>query len=138
MRAASSFCDTNWPGLTALHTPGHTPGHHSFRFRDVLFVGDTATADATGLKPMGSFIMSDPMQGLADLARLGAVHFSGTAMQLLDDALPIYPLIVITARILIIHAKPHRVIEQNRNLTCCCSHCFRFADACSQPPVECT
>jgi glyoxylase-like metal-dependent hydrolase (beta-lactamase superfamily II) len=61
-----------WPGLTALHTPGHTPGHHSFRHGSVLFVGDTGTADATGLKPMRNFIMSDPMQGLADLARLAA------------------------------------------------------------------
>jgi glyoxylase-like metal-dependent hydrolase (beta-lactamase superfamily II) len=61
-----------WSGLTALHTPGHTPGHHSFRHGSVLFVGDTGTADATGLKPMRNFIMSDPMQGLADLARLGA------------------------------------------------------------------
>lgn len=63
-----------WPGLVALHTPGHTPGHHSFRYDNVLFVGDTATADSHGLKPMQPFIMSDPMQGLADLARLQAIR----------------------------------------------------------------
>ncbi len=62
-----------WPGLAALHTPGHTPGHHSFRHERVLFVGDTGTADADGLRPMANFIMSDPLQGLADLARLQAV-----------------------------------------------------------------
>ena len=39
----------------------------------MLFVGDTGTADATGLKPMRNLIMSDPMQGLADLARLSAL-----------------------------------------------------------------
>ena len=61
-----------WPGLVALHTPGHTPGHHSFRYDKVLFVGDTATAGDAGLKPMAAFTMSDPMQGLADLARLQA------------------------------------------------------------------
>ena len=61
-----------WPGLRALHTPGHTPGHHSFRSGTVLFAGDTGTADTSGLKPMSNFIMSDPMQALADLARLRA------------------------------------------------------------------
>lgn len=62
-----------WPGLAALSTPGHTPGHHSFLHKRVLFVGDTGTATAAGLKPMASFIMSDPLQGLADLSRLQAV-----------------------------------------------------------------
>ena len=61
-----------WPGLIALHTPGHTPGHHSFRYDRVLFVGDTALADSNGLRPMQPFLMSDIMQGLADLARLQA------------------------------------------------------------------
>ena len=61
-----------WPGLIALHTPGHTPGHHSFRYDRVLFVGDTALADSNGLRPMQPFLMSDTMQGLADLARLQA------------------------------------------------------------------
>ena len=61
-----------WPGLIALHTHGHTPGHHSFRYDRVLFVGDTALADSNGLRPMQPFLMSDIMQGLADLARLQA------------------------------------------------------------------
>jgi hydroxyacylglutathione hydrolase len=62
-----------WPGLLALHTPGHTPGHHSFQAGKVLFVGDTALADAGGLRPMPAFLMSDVEQGLVDLARLRAL-----------------------------------------------------------------
>jgi glyoxylase-like metal-dependent hydrolase (beta-lactamase superfamily II) len=62
-----------WPGLVALHTPGHTPGHHSFRSDGVLFVGDAALAGKTGLTPMGSITMTDTMQGLATLARLQAL-----------------------------------------------------------------
>lgn len=62
-----------WPGLVALKTPGHTPGHHSFRYDRVLFVGDTAMADGHGLSPMRPFLMTDVMQGLADLSRLRAL-----------------------------------------------------------------
>ncbi len=59
-----------WPGLAALHTPGHTPGHFSFVTGRVLFGGDTALMSGTGLEPMHPFLMTDVEQGLVDLARL--------------------------------------------------------------------
>lgn len=62
-----------WPGLVAIHTPGHTPGHHNFRYGRTLFVGDTAMAKLGRLVPMPSILMSDVPQGLADLARLRAL-----------------------------------------------------------------
>jgi glyoxylase-like metal-dependent hydrolase (beta-lactamase superfamily II) len=62
-----------WPGLVALHTPGHTPGHHAFRAGDVLFAGDSATARDGRLEPMPALFMTDVRQGLADLARLRAL-----------------------------------------------------------------
>ncbi len=61
-----------WPGVRALHTPGHTPGHHSFSCGRSLFVGDTALVGRDGLRPMPAALMSDVGQGLADLARLRA------------------------------------------------------------------
>jgi len=61
-----------WPGVHAIHTPGHTPGHHSFRYDRTLFVGDTALAGPGRVVPMPRLLMSDAEQGLADLARLRA------------------------------------------------------------------
>ncbi|HQY99455.1 MAG TPA: MBL fold metallo-hydrolase [Propionicimonas sp.] len=60
-----------WPGLSAIHTPGHTPGHFSFLAGRTLFGGDTALATTSGLAPMPSLLMTDDDQGLVDLARLG-------------------------------------------------------------------
>lgn len=62
-----------WPGLVALHTPGHTPGHHAFRAGRVLFAGDAAKARDGRLVPMPDALMTNPRQGLADLARLRAL-----------------------------------------------------------------
>lgn len=62
-----------WPGLTALHTPAHTPGHHCFRWRDVLFVGDAARAKSGHLVPSPSWQMSDVRRSPAELARLSAL-----------------------------------------------------------------
>ncbi|MFZ0531098.1 MAG: MBL fold metallo-hydrolase [Propionicimonas sp.] len=59
-----------WPGLDALHTPGHTPGHHAFIADRTLFGGDTARATRNGLEPMPALLMTDVAQGLTDLARL--------------------------------------------------------------------
>lgn len=36
------------PGLAVIPTPGHTPGHHSFAWRNALFVGDAANVTASG------------------------------------------------------------------------------------------
>ena len=62
-----------WPGVVALHAPGHTPGHHAFQAGDVLFAGDAALARRGRLGPLPSLLMTDPRQGLADLARLRAL-----------------------------------------------------------------
>lgn len=62
-----------WPGVVALRTPGHTLGHHCFRSGRVLFAGDSAMADQHGLRPMPTFLMTNPRQGFADLARLRAM-----------------------------------------------------------------
>jgi len=59
-----------WPGLSALHTPGHTPGHHSFRAGRVLFAGDTAVLAKGRLESPPALLMTSPGQALADLARL--------------------------------------------------------------------
>lgn len=62
-----------WPGLIALHTPAHTAGHHSFRWGDVLFVGDAARARQGRLVPSPSWQMSDMKRSPAELARLSAL-----------------------------------------------------------------
>jgi glyoxylase-like metal-dependent hydrolase (beta-lactamase superfamily II) len=62
-----------WPGLVALQTPGHTPGHHAFRAGDVLFAGDAARAAHGRLVPMPTALQTEPSQGLADVARLRAL-----------------------------------------------------------------
>jgi glyoxylase-like metal-dependent hydrolase (beta-lactamase superfamily II) len=62
-----------WPGMVALFTPGHTPGHHAFRAGRVLFAGDAAVVKQGRLSPMPAFLMSDRTQGDADVARLSAL-----------------------------------------------------------------
>ncbi len=62
-----------WPGLTALATPGHTPGHHAFRAGRVLFAGDAALSKEGRLTRVPSFLMSDLARGAVDLARLSAL-----------------------------------------------------------------
>ena len=37
-----------FPGLLAFPTPGHTPGHLGFRWRDVLFTGDAVRVSKHG------------------------------------------------------------------------------------------
>ena len=56
------------PGLTALPSPGHTPGHYAFLWRDVAFVGDAANCGPDGeLVPFDRALMTDPVQ--ADATR---------------------------------------------------------------------
>ncbi len=61
------------PGLTALQTTGHTPGHHSFRFDGVLFAGDAARCAEGRLIPMLTFFDDDPRKANASLSRLRAL-----------------------------------------------------------------
>jgi hydroxyacylglutathione hydrolase len=62
------------PGLTALWTRGHTPGHHSFHYRTVLFAGDAARCAAGELVPMREWLHDNPGQAAASLARLQAIE----------------------------------------------------------------
>lgn len=62
------------PGLIALKTAGHTPGHHSFRFESVLLAGDAARCVGGNLVPMPAFIDDDLRHAGAALARLRALE----------------------------------------------------------------
>lgn len=62
------------PGLVALKTAGHTPGHHSFRFANTLFVGDAALCAEGRLEPMPAFLDDDVRHSSAALARLRAIE----------------------------------------------------------------
>jgi glyoxylase-like metal-dependent hydrolase (beta-lactamase superfamily II) len=49
-----------FPGLLAFPTPGHTPGHLGFRWRDVLFTGDAVLVTKHGnLKQFYRLLISD-------------------------------------------------------------------------------
>jgi hydroxyacylglutathione hydrolase len=55
-------------GLTALPTPGHTPGHYAFLWRDAALIGDAADSGPNGeLVPFPRYMMTDPTQ--ADATR---------------------------------------------------------------------
>jgi len=61
------------PGLVALKTPGHTPGHHAFRYEDVLFAGDAARCRDGQLVAMPALLDDDRRKSAASLARLAAL-----------------------------------------------------------------
>ena len=56
-----------FPGVTALGTPGHTPGHMAFLFGDVVFAGDAVRGSDRGLRLMPRFLTSDQDQAKASL-----------------------------------------------------------------------
>jgi glyoxylase-like metal-dependent hydrolase (beta-lactamase superfamily II) len=56
-----------FPGVTALGTPGHTPGHMAFVFEDVVFAGDAVRGSDNGLRLMPRFLTSDQDQAQASL-----------------------------------------------------------------------
>lgn len=56
------------PGLTALPTPGHTPGHYAFLWRDAALIGDAADTGPDGeLVAFRRYMMTDPAK--ADATR---------------------------------------------------------------------
>ena len=64
-----------FPGVTAVATPGHTPGHMAFTFREVVFAGDAVLGKPEGLRLMPRILTSNPGQAEASLeliAGLGA------------------------------------------------------------------
>lgn len=59
------------PGIRAIATPGHTPGHVSFLAHGVLFVGDAAGPDpGRGLIPFASWLHTDAVEAERSLAAL--------------------------------------------------------------------
>jgi hydroxyacylglutathione hydrolase len=62
------------PGLVALKSAGHTPGHHSFRFGGVLFAGDAARCAEGQLVGMPAFLDDDVHHSGASLSRLRALE----------------------------------------------------------------
>jgi len=62
------------PGITALPTPGHTPGHHAFVWGNSLFSGDAVMVNPDGtLKQFPRLLITDKAQALASTAVLEAL-----------------------------------------------------------------
>jgi glyoxylase-like metal-dependent hydrolase (beta-lactamase superfamily II) len=64
-----------FPGIRAIATPGHTPGHMAFSFGEVVFAGDAVRGSDQGLRLMPGFLTSDRSQAQESLdliAGLGA------------------------------------------------------------------
>ncbi|MDQ4504530.1 MBL fold metallo-hydrolase [Sinomonas sp. ASV322] len=67
-----------FPGIKALATPGHTPGHMAFVFREVVFAGDAVLGTPRGFRQLPGFLTSDRDQALASerlIEGLGARWF---------------------------------------------------------------
>lgn len=57
------------PGIEAIPTPGHTPGHLVFTTADVVFLGDSAMVTSQGaLTPLPPFLNCDPVAVQTSLA----------------------------------------------------------------------
>ena len=57
-------------------------------------------------------------------------------MQLLDDPFLVPLLVVVGAKISVLHSEAHRVVEEDGDLAGCCSHCLGLADTRCQATVE--
>jgi len=66
------------PGITAVHTPGHTAGHTSFlldRAGGVLFAGDAAAGGRRRIGTSPRIVTEDPAQVPQSIARLAQLRF---------------------------------------------------------------
>ena len=66
------------PGITAVHTPGHTAGHTSFlldRDRGVLFAGDAASGGRRKIGGSPRMVTEDPAQVPRSIAKLAQLSF---------------------------------------------------------------
>ncbi|NQX29486.1 MBL fold metallo-hydrolase [Microbacteriaceae bacterium VKM Ac-2854] len=62
------------PGVLAIATPGHTPGHVAFLAHGVLFVGDAAGTDPErGIVPFAAWLHTDVVEAERSLAALRAL-----------------------------------------------------------------
>src|SRR5258705_2842295 len=66
----------------------------------------------------------------------GIAKFRRSSMELLDNALAIFALILIGTQVLVIPAEAHGVVEQNGDLTCRSSYRFGLSNAGSEPAIE--
>jgi glyoxylase-like metal-dependent hydrolase (beta-lactamase superfamily II) len=67
------------PGFSAVHTPGHTPGHVSYlldRAGGILFVGDAAAGAGTKVRHTPGPMTSDPAAARASVAKLATLSFN--------------------------------------------------------------
>jgi glyoxylase-like metal-dependent hydrolase (beta-lactamase superfamily II) len=62
-------------GIEVIPTPGHTPGHVSFRFGDVLFAGDLVTSRSGRLLPSPGILTVDAEALRESLRRVGRLSF---------------------------------------------------------------
>ncbi len=62
------------PSLRAVPSPGHTPGHYAYVWRDVAFIGDAADTGPDGeLVAFDASMMTDLHQGDATREMLSAL-----------------------------------------------------------------
>ena len=69
---------TGVPGLTALHTPGHTDGHLSYLLAQhggVLFAGDVATSRGGRVRQPPKPVTPDMPTNVASMRRLAELQF---------------------------------------------------------------
>ena len=69
---------TRVPGITAIHTPGHTAGHMSYlldRSGGVLFAGDAAGGGLGRLRTAPRMVTFDEAEQTRSIAKLGALEF---------------------------------------------------------------
>ena len=57
-------------------------------------------------------------------------------MQLLDDAFPVFPFIMVRPRIMVVHAIPHCVVKQDGDLASCCRYGLCIADAARKTTIK--
>lgn len=63
------------PGVTAIPSPGHTPGHLAFTYERAAFIGDAAFVDErAALTPLPGFLMADVRQGDHTRFRLSSLE----------------------------------------------------------------
>ncbi|WAH37650.1 MBL fold metallo-hydrolase [Alicyclobacillus dauci] len=59
-----------------IPTPGHTPGHVSFRYGDVLFTGDLVMSSRGKLKPSPGFLTEDKARLRQSIHEVGRLDFN--------------------------------------------------------------
>lgn len=63
-----------WPGLVAIHTPGHTSGHFAFHTTEALFCGDAAWVRGRRLGALPKILADAPSQITASARQLAATR----------------------------------------------------------------